>query len=450
MAAPLVNWWQGMGIVLLVFGGLLGALALLQRRFAPDPELVRKLFHIGMGLFTLTLPWLFDSLVPVLALTAGLVLLMFGMRRVESLRARFGRVMGGVGRASLGEIYFPLSVTALFYLARDQVVFYIIPILILTLADSTAALIGVRYGRNRYQGIDGAKSAEGSIAFFAVAFMSTHVPLLLFTQTGRAESLLIAAILGLLVMLFESIAWRGLDNLFIPLAAWFLLKRYEAMPADALLARLGFTFLFSAGVFLYRRRTTLNDGALLGVVLLGYIYWWLGGWRWMLPPLILFIGYQFFAPRTERNAQRIHNFHAVLSVCAAGLLWSGLALLFKRGDLLLPYAAAYAAHLAIAGIARLKCDRPNLKTSTVLVTCIVKSWLVMALAYLLWEGFTSATLFHVAVGLMSVAASALAFYAWQPNMEDCPTDGPRWQRQALVGVLGSAIAAIPVLLKGGS
>lgn len=450
MVTPLVNPWQGMGIVLLVFSGLMGALTYVQRRFSPDPELVRKLFHIGMGLFTLTLPWLFDSIQPVLALTVALLSLMFGLRHIESLRTRFGRVLGGVGRSSLGEIYFPLSVALLFYLTRDKIVFYVIPILILTLADSTAALIGVRYGKSRYQGIDGAKSAEGSIAFFAVAFMSTHAPLLLFTQTGRAESLLIAAILGLLVMLFESIAWRGLDNLFIPLAAWLLLRRYETMTTDALLARLLFTFLFSAGVFLYRRRTTLNDGALLGVVLLGYIYWWLGGWRWMLPPLILFLGYQFFAPRTERNAQRVHNFHAVLSVCAAGLLWSGLALLLRRGDLLLPYAAAYAAHLAIAGIARLKFDYPKLKTSTVLVTCIAKSWLVMAFVYLVWEGITPATLMHAVVGLASVAASALVFYAWQPKMEDCPTDGPRWQRQALVGALGSAIAAIPVLLKGGS
>ncbi|MFN0085421.1 MAG: diacylglycerol/polyprenol kinase family protein [Blastocatellia bacterium] len=448
MVTPLVNQWQGMGIVLLVFGGLMGALALVQRRFAPDPELVRKLFHIGMGLFTLTLPWLFGSIWPVIALTAALLLVMFGLRNIEGLRARFGKVMGGVGRSSLGEIYFPLSVAALFCLTRDRIVFYVIPILILTLADSTAALIGVRYGRARYQGIDGAKSAEGSIAFFAVAFMSTHVPLLLFTQTGRAESLLIAAILGLLIMLFESIAWRGLDNLFIPLAAYFLLERYESMSTGALVARLSFTFLFSAGVFLYRRRTTLNDGALLGVVLLGYVYWWLGGWRWMLPPMILFIGYQLFAPRTEQNARRIHNFHAVLSVCAAGLLWSGLALLLRRGDLLLPYTAAYAAHLAIAGIARLKFDCPNLRTSTVLVTCIFKSWLVMTLVYLLWEGVHAATLMHAAVGLASVAASALAFYAWQPNMEDCPTDGPRWKRQALVGALGSAIAAIPIFLKG--
>lgn len=447
MVTPLVNPWQGMLIVLAVFGGLLAALRFYQQRFAPEPELVRKLFHIGMGLFTLALPWLFAAVWPVFGLTVVTLLLLVGVRRVRSLKDRFGKVMGGVERVSFGEIWFPLSVALLFYLTRDKVVMYLIPILILTLADSTAALIGVRYGLKKYQGVEGAKSAEGSIAFFTVAFFSVHIPLLLLTDTGRAETLLIATILGLLVMLFEAIAWRGLDNLFIPLAAYILLRRFVEMDADALLARLLFTALLAAGVFIYRRRTTLNDNALLGAILVGYICWWLGGWRWILPPLILFCGYTLFAPRTELNTQRIHNFHAVLSISAAGLVWLLLSVVTGRADLFLPYTAAFGAHLSIAGIARLKCDYPQMKTSTVLATCILKGWLLMIAAYVAFEGARAQTFFHALVGLLSVAVSALAFYRLQPGMEDCPTDGARWLRQAGVGLLGSSIAIIPVFLK---
>src|SRR5437867_4045500 len=83
-----------------------------------------------------------------------------------------------------------------------------IPILILTLADAIAALVGMAYGAHRYTGIAGQKSAEGSLAFFTVAFLTTHIPLLLLTtdqQMAREKVLLISLTIGFLVMLMEGI-----------------------------------------------------------------------------------------------------------------------------------------------------------------------------------------------------------------------------------------------------
>jgi phytol kinase len=279
MIRPLVNPWLGAALVLITFSLLLGALRLYQRQRAPHPELVRKLFHILMGLFTLTLPWLFTSPWPVLILTGLTIMVMLALRCVPGLKQRFGSVLGGVERSSLGEVYFPLSVGLLFYLAQGNPLFYCIPILILTLADAVAALVGVHYGTVRYKTVEGQKSAEGSVAFFTVAFFSVHVPLLLWSNTGRAETLLIALILGLLVMIFEAVAWRGLDNLFIPLFSFILLKLYLSMTVADLIARLIVTMALALFVFLYRQRTTLNETGLLGAVLIGYICWALGGWR---------------------------------------------------------------------------------------------------------------------------------------------------------------------------
>jgi V/A-type H+-transporting ATPase subunit I len=65
--------------------------------------------------------------------------------------------------------------------------------------------------------------------------LSTHVPLLLFTDIGRAESLLLGLTIGLLVMLIEAIGWNGLDNLLVPVGGFFLLLGYRQLDARQLL-----------------------------------------------------------------------------------------------------------------------------------------------------------------------------------------------------------------------
>src|SRR5439155_15300388 len=120
---------------------------------------------------------------------------------------------------SLGEVYFPIAVAVLFVLYLQEppeprarrLVLYCVPVLLLTLADALAALVGITYGRLKYPTADGSKSFEGSIAFFTCAFFCVHVPLLLFTDTKRAETLLVALLLAWLATLFESVAWNGLD-----------------------------------------------------------------------------------------------------------------------------------------------------------------------------------------------------------------------------------------------
>src|SRR5437868_3151074 len=113
----MVNPWPAMALVLAVLGGLLVGLRLVQRVASPHPELTRKLVHMGMGLVTLTFPWLFDEAWPVLTLAGLSVVLLLSLRLVKVLRSGLGSVLGGVGReSSLGEVYFPVAVAVLFVL----------------------------------------------------------------------------------------------------------------------------------------------------------------------------------------------------------------------------------------------------------------------------------------------------------------------------------------------
>jgi phytol kinase len=362
----MLNPWLGVGLVLAVVSGLLRGLHALQERQKIHPELSRKLMHVATGLVALSFPWLFHSAWPVGVLAGVSIIVFVGLRHLTLLKEQLGGVIDGVARESWGEIYFPLAVALLFILARGDALLYGIPLLILTLADAVAAWIGVIYGQHRYRTDDGRKSAEGSVAFFLTAFLSTHIPLLLFTQTGRAESLLIGLTVGLLVMIMEAVAWRGLDNLFIPLGGFILLRTYLTMDVPTLTARLVVAVLLMGLMILLRRRTTLKQGALLGAALVGYACWALGGWQWLVAPLLLLGSYTLLSPRTRRNIPRVHGTDAVISVASASAIWLFLAQTWGRPEFLYPYTLAFAAHLSMIGIARLSYDYPTMKKLTLL------------------------------------------------------------------------------------
>ena len=429
--------------VLVVLGGLIGGLRLWQCCALPPAELTRKLVHVSMGLVTLTFPWLFAEAWPVLTLAGLSVAGLLALRSVRALREQFGSVLGGVGRVSLGEVYFPTAVAVLFVLYQREyhqpperrLVFYCVPVLLLTVADAVAALIGIGYGRYKYPTADGSKSFEGSIAFFTCAFFCVHVPLLLGTDTGRAETLLIALLLAWLATLFESIAWNGLDNLVLPLVSFLLLKMDLSLTVDELVARLGIVALLTALLLAYQPRTTLAGSAVAGAFLVGYISWSLGGWHWLLPPLIVFLSYTLLSSRLESNRRRIHNIHAVVAVASGGMIWLFLFKILQRPDFLLAYFLAYAAQLAIIAYIRLRRFTPRLPGSLVLTVGVLKGWLCLFLPYWFLEGTTHG----LVLGLVGVTAAALVFSWTQPGLDDCPADTLRWVRQALCAWLASGL-----------
>jgi phytol kinase len=319
--------WLGIAIVLAILGGLLGSLRLYQKLGTLHPEMSRKCLHVGMGLVAISFPWLFDSAWPVLVLGALSLGGMTAMRLIKVLSNSIGKVVGSVSRFSLGEIYFPLAIAVqwLLYLyaspEKYRVLLYCIPLLLLTLADAAAALVGVHYGSQKYETSEGMKSAEGSLAFFLCAFLCVHIPLLLGSDTGRAETLMIALLVALVAMLFEAIAWAGLDNLILPLVGYLLLRIYLGLSLEDLQLRLAVAGGMMVFALACRTQTTLLGSALLGASLVGYLSWALGGWRWIIPPLSVFLGHTLLSPRTKANSQRIHNIHSVIAVSAMGLFW---------------------------------------------------------------------------------------------------------------------------------
>ena len=224
IAQPPLNPWLGMGLELGALSLLMVGIHYYQRAWGLAPETSRKLFHLGGGLTTLALPWMFSDVWPILLLTAITVPALLTLKHVRRLRDGLGDVLYGVTRPSLGEVYFPLSACLLFVLAHDRPLLYAVPLLTLTLADPMAAIIGSRFGSLQYMTRDGHKSLEGSLAFFVVTFFCTACALLLTTPAPGVAVPGVALTLALLLTLVEAISWRGLDNLLIPVTGFIFLE----------------------------------------------------------------------------------------------------------------------------------------------------------------------------------------------------------------------------------
>ncbi|MFN4261827.1 MAG: hypothetical protein ACK4RK_21305 [Gemmataceae bacterium] len=446
-----MNPWLGMGIVLAVLGGLMVLLRLYQRHFDPHPEWVRKLLHMGMGLVTLTFPWLFAEAWPVVLLAGLSVLALLATRWLRGLKHHLGAVVNSVNRTSLGEIYFPIGVAILFVLFHyetrgpfaQRVLLYEIPILILALADALAALVGIRFGRHIYDTVDGRKSTEGSLAFFAVAGISTFFPLWLWGEVAPDDALLTAVLVGFLAMMFEAIAWHGLDNLLLPLTCFLLLRSYLHLESAELTWRLLVTALLVGIAMSYRHWTTLSANALMGSVLVGYLSWSLGGWLWLLAPLLFFSCYALLPGGPIVGCQIRHNIHAVLCISSAGLVWLFLANLLKRPDWLSPYNLAFAAHLGIIALVRLKRGYPKTHAVPVLLVGGAAGGSLALITGLPEFGLSMSLLTYLGIAVLGVVLAVCAFASIQPGLHDCPTDTPRWLRQALVAGLASLLGLMP-------
>ena len=443
---PLSNPWLGIAVLVTALLAMLIGLRAVRARFDLHPELMRKMAHVGLGLATLSFPWLFRSRWPVIVVGVLATSTLLALRFVPKLRASVGGVVHGVHRSSGGDLYFPIAATGLFLLANGNWVLYVLPMLTLTVADAVAALIGVAYGRHAYGTTGEMKSVEGSLAFFIVAFMATGVPLLLFTDTGRIEAVLIGLTFGALVMLLEAIAWRGLDNLFIPFGGFLLLRAFLALEAPALLARLIATTVLLVLVIVLRRRRTLDDYALVAGVLVGYVAWSAGGWRWLVPPLVLFAAYTVLWPRRAQLRERPHDMVAVFSVTATGMLWLLLSMMLRRSDLYYPYTLAYSANLCFIGITWYRNVRRSASLVEAVTVSAVVAWAAFFAPYLAVVGLTRAMGLAASLALVPLLMAGFAFSIAVPDIRRRPSDEYPWATQALVG-LGSSALGLAILVR---
>ncbi len=446
---------EGLAIVgfLVLLPLVVAAVRWASARWNLPAEVRRKAVHIGMGLSALSFPWVFDSTWSV-AILGALCLGMLRLIRLRERRAGEGMVsvLHGVGRASLGDAWFPLAVVIVFALARrhegvEGMLLYVVPVLILTVADAAGALVGTRYGVHSFSCLSGWKSVEGCLSFFFGAFFSSHVPLLLWTDTGRAECLLIATILGLTVMLFEAISTRGIDNLIVPVAAALLLERFLPMEGADLAWRLALVSGLLLFVFACRKWTSLEGGALLAAVLFGYGSWVLGDWRFLVPPVLLFLEHLVVTHRLRRVWQPRHDLTPILGIGLSLLPWAALAAWHPewREVALAGFVTGTAAHLSMTNLATRafvagRCPDGRMKrlawAKGVCVIALPGWWLVEGEMGRLLAGL------GLAAVLVRLTVGVFVRLSGKRDAEAFGDEADRWWRQGAAAFLAGGVAVV--------
>ncbi|MBW4666180.1 MAG: SEC59/DGK1/VTE5 family protein [Cyanomargarita calcarea GSE-NOS-MK-12-04C] len=207
--------WLQIGIVAVWISFIL-AIAWMVNRFAnPDPELTRKIVHIGTGNVILFAWWLdMPAYLGIAAsiLASAVTLLSFLLPILPGINT--------VGRRSLGTFFYAISIGVLvawfWYLQQPQ--YAALGILIMAWGDGFAALIGQRIGKHKYQVFGGDKSWEGSFTMLLVSYIVCSL-IFLSIEGNIWQTWAVSAIVAVVATALEAFSFLGIDNITVPIGS---------------------------------------------------------------------------------------------------------------------------------------------------------------------------------------------------------------------------------------
>ena len=251
-------------------------------------EATRKFVHFSGAFVSIFFPFLLKSHISVLILSIVFAITMIFTKKFNLLPS-----IHNVDRKSYGAIYHPVAIYICFLIAQtlNQPYFYVISILILAISDASAALIGKNYGTRAFiTESDKYKSLEGSFIFFLSSFLITHLILLLCTQTGRIESVLIALLIAIITTIFEGISLEGTDNIFVPLSTMFILsKNIDPTPMGIGLQILYLILFLLGSLLILKPYKKIGFSGVLLLSLISYIAFALAPWYYAFAIVMLAI-----------------------------------------------------------------------------------------------------------------------------------------------------------------
>ncbi|MEH1788691.1 MAG: diacylglycerol/polyprenol kinase family protein [Nostoc sp.] len=184
-------------------------------RFADEPEIVRKIVHIGTGNVILIAWWLdIPASVGITAsiLASAITLLSYRLPILPGINS--------VGRQSLGTFFYSVSfgilVAWFWYLQQPQ--YAALGILVMTWGDGLAALIGQRFGKHKYKVFGTQKSWEGSLTMMLVSYLVSSL-ILVGTQGNSWQTWTISLMVAFIATALEAVSFLGIDNLTVPLGS---------------------------------------------------------------------------------------------------------------------------------------------------------------------------------------------------------------------------------------
>jgi phytol kinase len=194
---------------------LILVIAWVVNRFADEPEIVRKIVHIGTGNVILLAWWL--DIPASVGITASILA---SVITLLSYRLPILPGINSVGRQSFGTFFYSVSfgilVACFWYLQQPQ--YAALGILIMTWGDGLAALIGQRFGTHKYKVFGTQKSWEGSLTMMFVSYFISNL-ILVATQGNSLETWIVSLMVAFIATSLEAVSFLGIDNLTVPLGS---------------------------------------------------------------------------------------------------------------------------------------------------------------------------------------------------------------------------------------
>lgn len=205
-----------LGAVFLYLTILVVVAEALSKLLPNDPELTRKVVHIGSGNVILLAWWLDISrsvIVSAAIIAAAIAIISYLIPILPAIES--------VGRQSFGTLFYAISMgilSAYFWQTAPQ--YAVIGILVMAWGDGMAAILGQRFGKHKYQIGKITKSWEGSAAMAIAAWIVT-IATLLAVEGNSWQVWITAVVIALIATVCEAFSKLGIDNLTVPLASGF-------------------------------------------------------------------------------------------------------------------------------------------------------------------------------------------------------------------------------------
>jgi len=347
-------------IVLIIFMLFFLLLNKLEKSEKFNSELIRKILHIGSGFGGLILPFLFKRKISVIVLGIIFLILLIGIRIIKNKIMGLKQVIETKNRKTLGDIYFIISILGLWIVSGDNKVTYALPLVILMFSDAFAALIGEFYSKFKFDTGFGTKSVEGSVVFFLTTYFVCINFFLIFSNLKNINIVLLSLLLSILTMILEVISWNGLDNLFVPFFVYLFLKLNMNLGTKELMYKFWVIVVLFIIIILNRKKTTLTRIAQTGSLFFLYLVMIIGGIKWLIPPLIMYLGYYHFTPKVEGQVK--DSLKGLLAIAFSTFVWLVLATILDKEKLYQVYIFSFSLHFGLINLIRDNAGNVNRET----------------------------------------------------------------------------------------
>ena len=206
--------------LLLVYGYVVLLLVISEKVLNKYPNFSRKFLHIMVGNVLFILPIFESRWVMAFLAAAPFIILTYLISPYSPLKIK--DKISGSGH-SLGLVYYAISWTVLALIFFNQPWIIAVGIAAMSYGDGMASLIGMKYGKTKYNLSGDTKSLEGSLTMFIILIVTLWIVLTYYAVP--ADPLVICSV-ALVATIFEGVTPKGLDNLtacFSGVATYILL-----------------------------------------------------------------------------------------------------------------------------------------------------------------------------------------------------------------------------------